>query len=152
MADNYADILNRSWDEIPEPKVLPNGTWLLRGNNVGYFPAKEEGKSTRVAFFYTPKEAMDDVDEAELDQLGPDYDLADSDVVKQFFINRSKDWDAVRKHLALHGIDTTGKSQVETFKEFNGTEVLSYLGTKTYTDSSGKTVEQNDPTQFAAVS
>lgn len=151
MTDNYAEILNRSWDEIPEPKLIPTGSWLLRGNNVGYFPAKEEGKSSRVAFFYTPKEAMDDVSEEELAQLGADYDLADSDVVKQFFINRNKDWDAVRKHLELHGIDTKGKSQDETFKEFKGSEVIAYVGTRTYVDSSGVTKEQNDPTQFARV-
>jgi hypothetical protein len=151
MAEKYSDILNRSWDDIPEPKLLPVGSWLLRGKNVAYFPAAEEGKSARVAFFYEAKEPMDDVDAGELRELGDDYAYSENDIVKQFFINRNKDWDAVRKHLALHGIDSEGKSQAETFKAFGGTEVVSYLSTKTYVRQDGTTVTDNDPTTFAAV-
>lgn len=151
MSEKYADILNRSWDDIPTAKVLPEGSWLLKARNVSYFPAKEEGKSARVAFFYTPREAMDDVDKQELEALGADYDLSNNDIVKQFFINRDKDWAAVRKHIELHGVDVKGLSQAETFKAIEGQEVMAYLGTKQYTNSSGQTVTDNDPTLFSAV-
>lgn len=151
MAEKYEDLLNRSWDDIPEPKLLPAGSWLLRGKNVAMFPPSEEGKPARLAFFYNAKEPMDDVSQAELDALGEDYSFAENDIVKQFFINRNKDWDAVRKHLALHGIDTAGKSQADTFKAFGGTEVIAYLGTRTYTNGQGQTVIDNDASSFAAV-
>jgi hypothetical protein len=151
MTEKYEDILNRSWDEIPVPKLLPVGSWLLRGRNVALFPPKEEGQSMRVAFFYEAKEPMDDVSEKELAELGDDYAYSENDIVKQFFINRNKDWDAVRKHLALHGIDGAGKTQADTFKEFKGAEVISYLTTRTFTDASGNTKVDNDPTSFAKV-
>lgn len=162
MSENekYSDILNRSWDDIPEPKLLPTGSWLLRGNNVALFPPKEDGQSTRIAFFYQAKEPMDDVSQEELTALGEDYAYSENDIVKQFFINRNKDWDAVRKHLALHGIDTTttddngntvGKSQADTFKEFKGSEVIAYLGVKEYTNQAGETKRDNDPSSFAKV-
>lgn len=150
--EKYTDILNRSWDDIPEAKLLPVGTWLLRGNNVGVFPPKEEGQATRVAFFYQAKEPMDDVREDELAALGEDYSYSENDVVKQFFINRNKDWDSVRKHLELHGIDSKGKTQIETFKEFKGTEVLSFVDTKTFTSNTGETRTENNPTSFTRLS
>lgn len=150
--EKYTDILNRSWDDIPEAKLLPIGTWLLRGNNVGVFPPKEEGQSVRVAFFYQAKEPMDDVDEGDLAALGEDYAYSENDVVKQFFINRNKDWDAVRKHLELHGIDSKGKTQIETFKAFKGAEVLAFIDTKTFTSASGETRTENDPKTFTRLS
>lgn len=151
MADNYQDILKRSWDDIPEPKLLPTGSWLLKGKNVAVFPPREEGQAMRVGFFYEAKEPMDDVSADELASLGSDYSYAENDIVKQFFINRNKDWDSVRKHLALHGIETEGKTQDETFKAFKNSEVVAYLGTKTFTTGQGETKTDNDPTSFAKV-
>lgn len=147
----YNEIVNRSWDDIPEPQLLPQGSWLLRGRNVAIFPPKEDGAATRVAFFYEAKEPMDDVPQTELDALGADYSYAENDIVKQFFINRNKDWDNVRKHLELHGISTKGKSQPETFDAFKGTEVVAFLQTKTFVNGAGQQVTDNDPTSFAAV-
>lgn len=153
MAEKYSDILNRSWDTIPKPKLLPVGSWLLRGRNVAFFPGNEdEEKSPRVVFFYEAREPMDDVSQQDLASLGEDYAYSENDIAKQFYINRNKDWDSVRKHLELHGVSTEGKNQDETFKAFKGTEVISYLGTKTYTNAAGQTIEDNDPQSFAAVS
>lgn len=149
--EKYTDILNRSWDDIPVPKLLPVGSWLLRGNNVAMFPPKEDGQAIRIAFFYQAKEPMDDVSTEELTALGEDYSYSENDLVKQFFINRSKDWDAVRKHLDLHGVSTEGKSQADTFKEFKGTEVIAYVGTKTFQNAAGETRTDNDPTAFTRV-
>lgn len=152
MTEKYSDILQRTWSEIPEPKLLPQGSWLLRGKNVAIFPPKEEGKPARVAFFYEAVEPMDDVSQTDLEALGTDYAFSENDIVKQFFINRNKDWDQVRKHLVLHGVDVApSRSQAETFKDFTGTEIVSYLGTKTFTDGSGNTKTDNDPQSFAVV-
>jgi len=150
MTDKYADIENIQWDNIPEPKTLPDGTYLLKGTNVLYVPKDEENdKSARVAFFYEAKEAMDDVDAEELAKLGDDYDLANSEIVKQFFLNKARDWAAVRKHIEAHGIDTAGKSLPETFDAFRGTEVLSVITTKEFVSkTSGELVVKNEPTLF----
>lgn len=152
MVEKYADIADQSWDDLPQPKVLPEGTWLLRGTNVSYFPEdKKNDKKARVVFFYDFKEPMDDVDQSELQALGEDYDFGNNDVAKQFYINKPKDWAGVRKHLELHGVDCEGKSQPETFDAFKGTEVLSYITKGVYTNRAGESVEQNVASTFAAV-
>lgn len=151
MTEKYEDILNMNWDNIPEPKLLPVGSWLLRGRNVAVFQPKEEGQSIRVAFFYEAKEPMEDVNQTELEALGADYSYSENDIVKQFFINRNKDWDNVRKHLALHGVDVNGQSIAASFKAFKGAEVVAFLTTKTFTGGDGQTRTENDPTGFAQV-
>lgn len=149
--DNYSEILERSWDDIPEPKLLPEGSWLLRGRNAAYLP-KKDALNARALFFYTAKEPMSDVDQGELDALGEgfDYEASADDIVKTFWIEKDTDWKAVKEHLALHGIEVKGKSQQETLKAFKGTEIVSFLTQKTINTKNGaKTV--NDPTTFAKV-
>jgi hypothetical protein len=153
MASKYADILSAQWDDLPQPKLLPDGTWLLRGSNASYFPGDEENdKSARVAFFYEVKEPMEDVRQEDLDALGEGYDFANNDIVAQFYINRPKDWAKVREHLEAHGIDPTGKTQEQTFEEFKGTEVLAHITQNTYVKkATGQEVTVNTPTLFAKV-
>src|SRR5690606_4101030 len=130
MADDYDDILNRSWDDIPIPQVLPLGSYLLRNRNVTYKPATDTA-SARVLFFYNVREPMDDVDADALAELGEDYDLSTNQVVASFFVESARDWDTVRNHLALHGVDLSGKTIREAFKEVRGKEVVAYLDQRT---------------------
>lgn len=149
--ESYDALLNRSWGEIPEPKTLPVGSWLLKGRNVAYLPAKGEG-NPRVLFFYTPKEPMDDVRPEELAELGDDYDYANNQIVKTIWVESNRDWATVKAHLALHGVDVSnGRSQKDTFKDFKGTEVIAYLETKAFTTAGGETKIDNDPVKFAKV-
>lgn len=151
MADSYAETLNRTWDDLPEPaEYLPVGTWLLKGRNVAFFEGDEDkDQSARVVLFFEAVEPMDDVSETELQALGEDYDFSNNDVAKQVYINREKDWQEVRKILNLAGVDTEGKTQAESFKEFRNSKVLAYLTVKTYNGKDGlKTT--NDPINFAA--
>lgn len=153
MPDKYSEILARSWDAIPQPKLLPQGTWLLRVRNVSYFPANEEkNMPERVAFFFEAKEPMDDVDAQEIAALGEGYDYAINDVVAQFSIFRPKDWADVRKLLELLGVTTQGQEQAATFSEAKGQEVLGYLIQSTYTKKDGISVTDNKPTTFDKVS
>lgn len=153
MADNYEALLNRGWDEIPQPKTLPVGSWLLKARNAAYIAGDvDQGKSPRVVFFYTPKEPMNDVDSAELSALGNDYDLASNQITKTFFIESNRNWDDVRNFLNLHGVETKGKTQIESLKAFKGTEIVSYLGVKTFTDKqTGNVRVDNEPKSFAKV-
>lgn len=153
MLSKYADILNQQWDDLPQPKLLPEGTYLLKGTNVSFFPAnEEEDKSARVVFFYEVKEPMEDVEASELDKLGVNYDFANNDIAAQFYINRPKDWAKVRAHLEAHGINPEGKTQEETFEAFKGTEVLAHITQNEYVSKrTGTSVTQNQPTLFAKV-
>lgn len=152
MPEKYSDILNRSWDDIPQPKLLPEGTWLLKLRNVSYFPANEESNQPeRVAFFFEAKEPMDDVDAQELSALGDGYNYAINDITKQFSIFRPAAWNDVRKLLALLGVDTKGKDQATTFKDAKGAEVLGYLRQNTFQTRAGETRTDNVPEMFEKV-
>ena len=148
MSD-YEAILNMAWEDIPESKLIPGGSWLLRCRNATFVPKKGE-QDAKVLFFYEPKEPMDDVDPSEIEALG-DYDISENDLVAQFFIGRNKDWNRVRAHVEKHGVEVQG-SIPETLKALKNTEVIAFVGTRTYTNSQGQSVTDNTVTQFAQVS
>lgn len=150
MSD-YKEILSKSWDEIPEAKALPVGSYLLKARNASFQPPKGDN-SPMVMFVYAPKEAMDDVNTDALAALGDNYDIADNRVFKTFFIETNADWDAVRKHIVKHGVDLKGKSLEEGLAAIKGTEVIAYLDQKTFTSKqTGELVTNNDPKEFVPV-
>jgi len=148
----YGDIANLAWEDIPEPKLVPTGTWKLEGRNAVYLPKKEgdaESKA-KVLFFYNAYEAMGDVRDEDLDALG-DYNLENSDLSAMFYIERETDWDKVKKHLALHGVEPKG-SIPETLKKFKHTKVLGFVDQQTYKSrQTGKMVTGNTLSEFAAL-
>src|SRR5262245_17512479 len=141
MTRNYDEILNGSWDNVPQDKVLPEGSWLLRGKNATFQKAKEADKSDRFLFVYQVREPMSDVDAQALQGLG-DFDITSKQVFYTVFIQRPKDWDTLKSHFAKHGVPTNGSIQ-ESLKGFEGSEVIAYLGTKTFTSKSGDVVTDN---------
>lgn len=148
MSD-YEDILNQSWDNIPQPKTLPEGSYLLKGRNAS-FQAGKEGQSNSFLFVYQVREAMDDVDADKLAELGADYDMENNQVFHKVWVETSVDYDKVRKHLALHGIEAKG-SIADTLKSFKGSQVIAYLKLRTYLDKSGQQITTNQAEQFAKV-
>lgn len=149
--ENYGDILNRSFDDIPESRNAPDGSWLLRGRNAAYMAGKgEDSKGSKVLFFYELKEPMTDVDEESLKAL-EGYDISEIDVSATFWADKNKDWDKIRKHLELHGVNTKGVPITEALKGFTGTETIGYVTTRTFTNAAGQVVEQNVASQFAPV-
>ena|ERR1700730_8233370 len=152
MPEKYSEILNRSWDDIPQPKLLPEGTWLLKVRNVQFFPANDErNQPDRVAFFFEAREPMDDVDAKDLAALGEGYSYSINEIAKQFSIFRTGDWEDVRKLLSMLGIETKGQDQAATFKAARGAEVLGYLSQQTFTTKAGETKTLNQPTVFEPV-
>lgn len=150
MSD-YKSILKTSWDAIPEPKTLPVGSWLLVGQGATFKAPADDTKSPQILFVYGVKTPMDDVDEGELANLGPDYDYGINKVYARFFVGENSDWHRVRQHLGKHGIDVEGLSIEETLKAFRGTEVIAFLDQRTYVNGSGQEVEENNPTSFIPV-
>ena len=150
MSENYSDILNTQWDDIPEPKVLPDGSYLLKLRNASYQPAKGEGDPT-VMFAYKVVEPMDDVPQDENDKLGNDYDYDLNTIFSRFWISNTADWAKVRKHLEKHGVDVSGKTPTEALKDARGSEVVAFLQQRSYTNNSGQDVTENQPTNFSEV-
>ena len=145
--DNYEEILSRGWDEIPEVRPLPTGSYLLKGRGAKYHPAKGDGNPS-ILFVYTPMEPMDDVDDAELKALGANYDIKGNRIFYRAWLETGADWDTVRKHLAKHGIETKGKNISDSLGAFKGTEVVAHLGVRNYTNGAGDLVTENQPNAF----
>jgi hypothetical protein len=150
MSDNYEDLLDKSFDEIPEPQVLPVGSWRLEGRNATFQAPKEAGKSATVLFVYKAKEPMDDVDEDELAKLGEDYDYGLKPIFVRIWLESGADFDKVRKHLKNHGISLEGgKSIKDILKEdFRGTEVIASLDKRSFVNGVGEEQEENTATMF----
>lgn len=154
MSNDYDDILNRSWDEIPEDKLTPNGSWVLKVRNAAFIEPKEEGKSARVVFFYTPKEPLDDVDAVALQELEAEgYDLSQNQITAQFYVEGNRDWNTIRGHMDKHigGKNGDAKNIRESLKLIKGAEVVAYVDVRSYDkDVNGETVTitENSATNF----
>jgi hypothetical protein len=147
---NYADIAGLSWDNIQEPKALPEGTYLLRLRNAVFQPSKEEGKSPRVMFVHVPREAMEDVSSDELSALGSDYDITENKIFTTVFIEDGSSWAKVKSILEKHGLKLKGKVD-EDLKNAKGAEVLGYLKVDRFVRGDGTAGENNKVDAFAAV-
>ena len=149
---DYTDILDRSWDDIPEPQLLPVGTWRLRSRNAVYKEAPSGDKDDYIMFVYSPTEPLDDVDVESLAELG-EYDYASNRLFVRFYVADMQDWNNVRKHMAKHtGADVSGeKTPRQSIKDFKGGEVNAYLGVRNYTDNAGEAREENVASQFRSV-
>ena len=151
VVDNdYADLLNRSWDDMPEEAVLPGGTWRLKMRNAAYVGPKDN-LSARVLFFYTPVEPLGDVDPEAIGALGADYDLTINQVTFQIWIESPRDWAAVKRHAEKHGVDVKGLTPKGTFKALKGAEVNAYVDTRTFEARDGSTRVENVAKDFSAI-
>ena len=149
MSD-YADIAELSWENIQEPKPLPEGTWLLRLRNAVFQPSKDADKSPTVMFVHVPKEPMSDVKTTELEALGAEYDTSENKIFTRIFIEDGSSWDQVRKLLAKHGVTVSGNVQ-ESLKKAKGSEVLAYLTIDRFQRKDQTWGENNKVTEFAPV-
>lgn len=154
MSENYdgeyTEILKKSWDDIPKPMLLPNGSWRIRARNAKYMEAKAVDQNPFALFVYAPTEPLSDVDEDALAEMD-DYDPSQNRVFVRIWLETAADWDALRNHIRKHGIDTSGRSPEETLKAVKGTEIIAFLDRETFTDGAGEVREQNVASKFAPV-
>ncbi len=148
MTENYEDIMEQSWDDIPTDKLIPIGSYRLKGTNMAFVKAKSADANDAFLFVYSVMEAEADVDPDELALLG-DYDLSAKKVFFRAWLESAADYDNVRKHLKKHGIDPGGRTVKESAEAFKGTEVIAYLEHRTFENNIGETVQENSPKQFA---
>lgn len=154
-AGDYADILTQSWDDIPEPRDTPEGSWRLKNKAAKFSPAVEadedngiKGRSAMVNFVDEPIEPMDDVDAAALEAAG-DYDWAQNASFYQMWLKDTKDWAKLRAHLALRGVDVTGSSIQDSLKAVKNTTVIAVMKERTYKNKAGDFETQVSPVSFA---
>lgn len=152
--NDYDEILNRTWDEIPDEKVLPDGWYVLTAKNANFQKPKGDGNA-KILIFYTVADALGEDDggprQDALEALGADYDMTENEIVQTIWVSGNKDWRAAKRHLALLGVTTEGKSLMDGLKEVKGNPIAARLEYRTYQNKAGITVEQNDPKEFAPI-
>lgn len=153
MANDYADIAKTTWAELPEPKILPDGSWLIRLRGARIDKAQEADKKDRVQFTYSVREPMDDVDVEALRALGDDYDVSINRVYYTVFIDDPSSWRSkVKRHIELHGVEVDESQPIaETLKAVRGKDVVAYLTTRTFQAKDGSQAEANEASNFTKV-
>ncbi len=153
MVDSYDDILDRSFDELQDDKILPLGFWILRLRNAHFMAPREEGQSAQILFFYHPVEPTDDVDADELAALGEDYDYTENQIVFKVWIEGNRSWKDLMNHLKKHsGVDWDAGSIREVIKTgVKGSEVTARLGERTFESNYGELIVENVASDFRAV-
>ncbi len=149
MSQDYEALLDVGYDELPDPVLLPIGSWALKGRNTFVIKNEDPTKNyiALVKFFYRATEPMKDVDDDELSAIDPgDYGTASLDPFT-IFIEGNGDWKKkVVPHLEKHGI--TRGSVRSMLEAFTGTDVTAYLGVRTFKTKEGDEVTVNQPTSF----
>ncbi len=149
--DTYEGMLKRSWGEIPKKEVLPNGTWTLKLGNISFKPGKGDTNDC-LMFVHRAVSPMEDVDEDAIAALGDDYDFGANKTFTRIWLEDATDWDKARQLLAKHGIETEEDEAIEdTFKRAKGALIYGYLKARTYKNSVGEMVTENEVTQFSPI-
>jgi hypothetical protein len=148
MVDSYTDIANLSWNDIPDVKTLPDGSWLLKARSASFKPSTDPEKSPVVMIVFNAKEPMDDVRSEDLEGLGKDYDVSANTIFHRIYIENFSDWKRVKDVLAKMGVDTEGKSVPDSLKEVKGKEIIAALKTRNFTRADGEPGEENNITAF----
>ncbi len=149
MSD-YEDILNQGRDEIPEPQLLPVGSWRLKNTGWSFMEAKDASKNDCVLFIYVAKEPLEDVDEDALASLG-DYDISTNKIFFRIWLETRADWDKVVKHIDKHNrVGVDGEPVRDMLDGMKGSEVIAWLDQRSY-EKNKEMVNSNDPINFTPV-
>lgn len=154
MSQDFEDLLNMTWDDIPVPQTIPDGGWMLAGANVALVKPKDDNGDLKVLFTYKAKSPVS-VAQDLLDEMG-EYDITINDLNYTIYIKSAADWDKVRKHVALHGIELEGAlftadKKLAFAKAFRNAEIVAEVGTRSYENSEGVTVFDNSLSKFQRV-
>ena len=145
---DYKDILSKQWKDLPQPKLLPNGSWLLRVTKV--IEPEADAKWPQFTFMMAAKQAMDDVSAADIEALGEDYDVSQSVIFHRMWASRETDFDKICRFLEKLGLDMDNLTIGDALEKAKGSEIVAYVDTETYNDKDGNSVTRNTAGSFSA--
>ncbi len=130
----YEDFFKKPLADLPEPKNLPRGHYLLALRGTFKRPPRKEGQSGQVAFFYEAIEPGEDVSPTEMEAF-----LAEGRTIKEGTVNFEAwlgDWNNVKQlyaHLALHDVDVEQCSDLDVaLKAAVNKRVIAYVSPNNY--------------------
>jgi hypothetical protein len=138
--DDYDDILDKSFSEIPMPKDVPLTNYLATCDGMSFVKPKKEGVSPQVLVFFRLSSPVEALDEDDIAELGTDYNFELNRYARQVWISEGRDWKTVLDILHTLGVDTEdGLTVKEAMKNAKGREaVVALKRGKPYTGSDGK--------------
>lgn len=137
--DNYDDILDRSFNEVPMPKDIPLTSYVATCDGAFFVKPKKEGNSPQVLFAFRMNSPVEELDEDEAAELGENYDFSMNRYTRAIWIGEGKDWKTVLEILKTLHVDTEDKTINEALKAAKGKEaVVSLRKGKPYTGADGK--------------
>lgn len=130
----FEDFFKRSLNELPKPKPLPRGHYVLALRSSFKRPPREEGKSGQLVLFYEPVAPGDDVDPTELEAFQAEgLSIQDVSIAVEFWLGDWSDVEAIYKHLALLGADVEQAADLSVaVKAATNKRVAAYVSTDTY--------------------
>lgn len=151
--NDYDDILDRSWDEIPEAKQLPVGTYRLKAISGKYTPG-DGNLSPRVNITLITVEPVD-VDADDIAELGEDYPFSENIMNHVVWLSENRDYRNFALLLGKFGVDLDGMGIQETLRDIKNIvknrEILAYVEPDSFVAKSGEEVHGNKPTSFAPI-
>lgn len=159
MSDSYEDILNMTWEDVPDAVTLPVGPYKVKGKFLSFKQAADEGQNDRFSLTFVVQGPLEGVDEDALAELGDDYDYSANQVEKTLWIDSKASWGDVRKTLLNVGVEPSGnifepdgKINKGLQRSFRNVEIGAHLGERTYPDKeTGEMKSVNTLSKFIAL-
>lgn len=137
--DDYDDILDRSFDDIPMPKDVPLTSYNAVCDGISFMKPKKEGGNPKVLAFFKLTSPVEPLDDDVMAELGADYDFTLNRYARSVWISEGRDWKTVLEILHSLGVDTEDKTVKEAMKSAEGHEAVVRLQRgRTYTGQDGK--------------
>ena len=128
----FEDLFKMHRDEVPVPKRIPRGNYVVVCRGVSKRAPKTEDKNGLISFGYEPFEPTDDVDPNELAALGENYSIRDDRAWFDMWIKDGRDLNAVFRHVELHGVDASEGDLSTLLKLVVNKRLVAYLEPEDY--------------------
>ena len=124
MAPNFKELFRKNMDDVKKPEPLPEGSYrgLIRDYTFGETPKK----TPYIEFGVIPQEALEGVDQAELEASLQGSNLADKKLRFTQYITENSLF-MVKGFLQSLGLDTQGRTLDELIPETRGQSIIFQL-------------------------
>ena len=120
----YSEVMERTRNEVPEPKDVPVGTYRFMAISGKTFAPKDEDSNGGIMVVMQPIDAFEDVDAEELGALG---DYTKERIFHRVFIDGGRaEWNAWA-FLDLFGLQTDGRTFKDVLDDVKGMEIIGHV-------------------------
>jgi hypothetical protein len=139
---DFEDLLDKSFDDIAEPPLVPTGGWIIQGIGNNYKPASE-GEAAKVNLGFTLVRPTDDVDPEKLAEVGDEW--KGMRFWKRYTMEGPQDRWAITRDLRTLGVEGSAslKEMLRNGKLIKGRQAVGVVGVNSYTRANGDRVTES---------